>query len=219
MKRTSRNPKKSSRTTDDRREGRVGIDVQWKANDQTWLVPLGEDPVVSLAIQSGLDPDIARKTPSKDLREALNLTGKLTPVINEERLLAVVPGNLDHKGEDVIIRRYLDTGSRFNDFSWPESSITHAIKVALNELQRKGLIMGGQGARGEGWTRVDAAFRIAREKEKREREKQEMIWEEEERRQEAVQKFAKKFGVEEGRYGRYDWQDVEKILLGLKVKL
>ena len=214
MKRTSRNPQKTSRTTDDRREGRLGIDVQWKSKDQTWLVPLGEDPVVSLAIQSGLDPDIAGKTPGKDLKEALGIAQAPVPVINEERLLAVVPGNLDHKGEDAIIRRYLDTGSWFNDFY-----ITHAIRVALNELQRKGLIMGGQGARDKGWTRVDAAFRIAREKEKRESEKQDIIWEEEERRQEAVQKFAKKFGVEEGRYGRYDWQDVEKILLGLKVKL
>jgi len=172
MKRTSRSPKRTSWKPifihrNPPKSGDEEVLVKWKdeKGGQSWYAPYGKDAIVSLAIQNGMDEETARSMDRIALREILGVEGQHRPVIDEERLLAVVPGNLRHKGEETIEKAYFDVSRR----NWGYF-VQRAIVEGLLSLAKKGLIMGGQGARRKGWTRVDTAFKAEREKEKRKEE-------------------------------------------------
>jgi len=184
--------------------------VKWKdeKGGQSWYAPYGKDAIVSLAIQNGMDEETARSMDRRALREILGVEGQPRPVIDEERLLAVVPGNLKHKGEETIEKAYFDVPSVF------DSLLHRAIVQGLLSLEKKGLIESGQGARGEGWTRVDTAFEAQREKEKRKKEELQRMWDEEEKREKRVEGFVSKYGVDASGC----WEEMEKLLIALKIK-
>jgi hypothetical protein len=216
MKRTSRSPKRTSRKPifihrNPPKSGDEEVLVKWKdeKGGQSWYAPYGKGAIVSLAIQNGMDEETARYMDGRALREILGVEGQHRPVIDEERLLAVVPGNLKHKGEETIEKAYFDVSRRKSDYF-----VHRAIVEGLLSLEKKGLIKGRQGARGEGWTRVDTAFKAEQEKEKRKEEELQRMWDEEEKREKRVEGFVSKYGVDASGC----WEEMEKLLTALKIK-
>lgn len=190
--------------------------MKWKdeKGGQSWYAPYGEDPLASLAIQNGMDSVTAiqearARSGRNGLREILGIESEPRPVIDKERLLAVVPGKLKHKSEETIEKAYFDTNSSANNFL-----ISSAIRSGLRSLETKGLIESEQGARGEGWTRVDMAFKAEREKEKRKQEELRRIRDEKEKREKRVEGFVSKYGVDASGC----WEEMEKLLTALKIK-
>lgn len=215
-RRSSRKPRTSRVTGNNPRSGDERFEVLWQYEDDRWYAPHGDNPLVARAVQLGLDESAAKQTPGRDLMRAFGMKHRPRAIINEERLLLMVPGNLAHRSTETIVRHYLDLGRR----GLPDYYVREAIESALESLGRRKIIQGGQGERGEGWTRADAAYKRRQEERRAEREIAQKEQEYEERIQESVAQFVAQFGAEPSAYaGDYSYKDVAKILAGLGVKL
>ena len=165
------------------------VSLRWRVGEREFDCPGERDPLVHLWVVDGHGTEEEGRRKDR-LRAALGLESAPVLVVDDAVLLKCVPGGLDHRGLDVVVRRWLAEhgvcrpGTMLT--SETEYAATRAVESALEGLRRRGLVACGQGARRQGWTRRDAAYEARETEARARRERQAQREREREDREEAA---------------------------------